>query len=140
MPLTVLDCNKAIAETGSGIRKVADGHGLYLFVKNGKASWTWQFRTDSGWSSKGFGRFPDVTPKAARDAVGDYKAALRNGTAMVPVRMPRQPRAEFHRLRFQGRGARMGQMEVRRLEGRFPDLGAGTGAAQPIAVQDARRD
>lgn len=95
MPLTVLDCNKAIAETGSGIRKVADGHGLYLFVKNGKASWTWQFRTDSGWSSKGFGRFPDVTPKAARDAVGDYKAALRNGTAMVPVRMPRQPRAEF---------------------------------------------
>jgi len=88
--LSIRDCQEAIASHPSGVRKVADGGGLYLFVQNGRATWTWQFRTASGWSSKGFGRFPDVSPAMAREACEAYRVALRNGTAPVTERMPRR--------------------------------------------------
>lgn len=97
MALSVLDCQKAIADAGaSAIKKVADGHGLYLFVKNGRAFWTLQFRKGDSWSSRGFGSFPDVTPKQAREKVADYKHDLKNGTApasAVVIRMPRKAAA-----------------------------------------------
>lgn len=92
MALSVLDCQRHIATAGaSAIKKVADGHGLYLFIKNGRASWTYQFRTGTGYSSKGFGGFPDVTPKQAREACEAHKVALRNGTAPAPAIIARKP-------------------------------------------------
>jgi integrase len=100
MALSVLDCQKHIAaplvstKTGAPItiRKVPDGHGLFLIIRDGeprRAFWTYQFRTGTGFSSKGFGPFPDVTPKQAREKVEEYKVALRNGTAPAPVIAPR---------------------------------------------------
>jgi integrase len=88
--LTTQQCHQAIAKAGPSVKKIADGGGLYLFVKNGRAYWTWQFRNGASWSSKGFGPFPAVTPKAAREAAESYRVALRSGTAvMSPIPMPR---------------------------------------------------
>jgi integrase len=92
--LTTQQCHEAIAKAGSAIKKIADGGGLYLFVKNGRAFWTWQFRNGASWSSKGFGPFPAVTPKAAREAAESYRVALRSGTAvMSPIPTPHQARS-----------------------------------------------
>ena len=81
-------CHQAIAAAGPSVKKIADGGGLYLFVKNGRAYWTWQFRNGDRWSSQGFGAFPSVTPKAAREAAEAYRVALRSGTAR---RLRREP-------------------------------------------------
>jgi integrase len=91
--LTTQQCHQSIAAAGPSVKKIADGGGLYLFVKNGRAYWTWQFRNGDGWSSKGFGAFPSVTPKAAREAAEAYRVALRSGTVMAPAVKPRQARA-----------------------------------------------
>ena len=90
--LTTQQCHQAIAAAGPSVKKIADGGGLYLFVKNGRAYWTWQFRNGDGWSSKGFGAFPSVTPKAAREAAEAYRVALRSGTVITAVK-PRQARS-----------------------------------------------
>jgi len=91
--LTTQQCHQAIAAAGPSVKKIADGGGLYLFVKNGRAYWTWQFRNGDGWSSKGFGAFPTVSPKAAREAAEAYRVALRSGTVMTPAVKRRQARA-----------------------------------------------
>ena len=83
--LTTQQCHEAIANAGLAVKKIPDGGGLYLFVKGGRAFWTYQFRNGSGWTSKGFGPFPAVTPKAAREAAKSYRVALRSGTAATPT-------------------------------------------------------
>jgi integrase len=95
MPLTLADCQKAITETPDGVRKVPDGHGLFLFIKNGRASWTYQHRSGDGWTSKGLGPFPAVTPKQAREAAEAYRVALRSGAVTLA---PRAPRADSGKL------------------------------------------
>jgi integrase len=101
MALSVLDCQRHIAaplvskKTGAPItiRKVPDGNGLFLIIRDGeprRAFWTYQHRSATGWTSKGFGGFPDVTPKQAREALEKHKVELRNGTAAAPIIVPRK--------------------------------------------------
>ena len=67
--LTTAECEKLVQS--DVLRKVPDGGGLYLFIKGkGRAYWSAQFRNGASWSSKGFGAFPDVTPKGHCHVVG----------------------------------------------------------------------
>jgi integrase len=84
--LTTQQCHQGIANAGPAVKKIADGGGLYLFVKNGRAYWTYQFRNGDHWSSKGFGPFPATTPKMAREAAEAYRVALRSGAVSETTR------------------------------------------------------
>ncbi len=85
--LTTAECEKLVRS--DVLRKVPDGGGLYLFIKGkGHAYWSAQFRNGASWSSKGFGSFPTVTPKAARVAFETWKVERRS-TGSSTVRKPR---------------------------------------------------
>ena len=85
--LTTAECEKLVQS--DVLRKVPDGGGLYLFIKGkGRAYWSAQFRNGASWSSKGFGSFPDVTPKAARVAYETWRVERRS-TGSSTVRKPR---------------------------------------------------
>jgi integrase len=86
--LTTAECQKLVQT--DALRKVPDGGGLYLFVKGrGRAYWTAQFRNGTSWSSRGFGSFPDVTPKMARDAFETWKVVERRAGVTAPAGKPR---------------------------------------------------
>ena len=85
--LTTAECEKLVQS--DVLRKVPDGGGLYLFIKGkGRAYWSAQFRNGASWSSKGFGSFPEVTPKAARVAYETWRVERRS-TGSSTVRKPR---------------------------------------------------
>lgn len=87
--LTTAECEKLVQS--DVLRKVPDGGGLYLFIKGrGRAYWTAQFRNGTSWSSKGFGSFPDVTPKQARDAYETWKVERRAGASATGSRSTRR--------------------------------------------------
>ena len=64
----------------SGVnQKIADGHNLYLVVKNGKGFWVYQFRDGNVIRSKGLGSAARVTPTQARRAREALAVARREG-------------------------------------------------------------
>jgi integrase len=64
----------------SGVnQKIADGHNLYLVVKNGKGFWVYQFRDGNVIRSKGLGSAAKVTPAQARRAREAFAVARREG-------------------------------------------------------------
>jgi integrase len=84
---------KRLVATSSRPVKESDGHSLNIYVKGGHASWVYVFRdpADGRIRHKGLGRWPDVTPAAARRARDDFSADLRAGR--VSLSPPKSPRA-----------------------------------------------
>ena len=71
----------------SGVnQKLADGHNLYLVVKNGKGFWVYQFRDGNVIRSKGLGSAARVTPAQARRARETFAVARREGLELPGVR------------------------------------------------------
>ena len=78
----------------SGVnQKIADGHNLYLVVKNGKGFWVYQFRDGNAIRSKGLGSAAMVTPAQARRARETFAVARREGLELPGVR-PYAPRGD----------------------------------------------
>jgi integrase len=70
----------------SGInRKIADGHNLYLVVKNGKGFWVYQFRDGNVIRSKGLGSAARVTLAQARRAREAFAVARGEGLELPGV-------------------------------------------------------
>jgi integrase len=70
----------------SGVnQKIADGHNLYLVVKNGKGFWVYQFRDGNVIRSKGLGSAARVTPAQARRAREAFAVAWREGLELPGV-------------------------------------------------------
>ncbi len=67
-------------------QKIADGHNLYLVVKNGKGFWVYQFRDGNVIRSKGLGSAARVTPAQARRARETFAVARREGLELPGVR------------------------------------------------------
>src|SRR6266705_3751517 len=71
----------------SGVnQKIADGHNLYLVVKNGKGFWVHQFRDGNVIRSKGFGSAATVTPAQARREREAFTVARREGLELPGIR------------------------------------------------------
>jgi len=78
----------------SGVnQKLADGHNLYLVVKNGKGFWVYQFRDGNVIRSKGLGSAARVTPAQARRAREAFAVARREGLELPGIR-PHTPRGD----------------------------------------------
>lgn len=61
-------------------RKLADGHGLYLFVMpNGSKYWRFIYRFNGKQKTQAFGVYPEVSLKAARDKRTDARKLLDEG-------------------------------------------------------------
>jgi integrase len=74
----------------SGVnQKIADGHNLYLVVKNGKGFWVYQFRDGNVIRSKGLGSAARITPAQARRARETFAVARREGLELPGARPPR---------------------------------------------------
>jgi len=67
-------------------QKIADGHNLYLIVKNGKGFWVHQFRDGNVIRSKGLGSAADVTPAQARRKRETFAVARREGLEVPGIR------------------------------------------------------
>jgi integrase len=79
MPLT----DTAIKKAKAGARqvKLSDEKGLYLLVTPaGSKLWRWKYRLDGKEKVMAFGAYPDVTLAQARDAMGEARKLLANGT------------------------------------------------------------
>ncbi len=78
------------AAVSSGLnQKIADGHNLYLLVRNQKAFWVHQFRDGNVIRSHGLGPASGesaVTPAAARRAREAFMADKRRGVAIITRR------------------------------------------------------
>ena len=88
--LTTKDCERLLAAgvpEGRTVVKHSDGGGLYLVVRAGRDTASWLYRSRSG--DKNLGSFPDVVPKAARDALVTYRATLLATAANTPRGAPR---------------------------------------------------
>jgi integrase len=79
----------------SGVnQKIADGHNLYLVVKNGKGFWVYQFRDGNVIRSKGLGSAARVTPAQARRAREAFAVARREGIEIPGSIHSHQPRGD----------------------------------------------
>src|SRR5712692_5611550 len=84
MPLSPYRVADAIR---SGVnQKLADGHNLYLVVKNGKGFWVHQFRDGKVIRSKGLGPATTMTPAQARRAREAFAVARREGLELPGIR------------------------------------------------------
>jgi integrase len=72
---------------GRTIVKHSDGGGLYLVQRVGRDTASWLYHSRSG--DHNLGSFPDVVPKAARDALVTYRAGLLATAADMPRSVPR---------------------------------------------------
>ena len=78
----------------SGVnQKIADGHNLYLVVKNGKGFWVHQFRDGKVIRSKGLGSAATVTPAQARREREAFTVARREGLELPGFRF-HKPRGD----------------------------------------------
>jgi integrase len=75
-------------------RKIADGHNLYLVVKNGKGFWVHQFRDGKVIRSHGLGSAANVTPAQARRARETFTVARREGLELPGVIHSHRPRGD----------------------------------------------
>ena len=79
----------------SGVnQKIADGHNLYLVVKNGKGFWVYQFRDGNVIRSKGLGSAARVTLAQARRAREAFAVARREGIEIPGSIHSHQPRGD----------------------------------------------
>jgi len=88
--LTTSQCEKLLAAgvpEGRTVVKHSDGGGLFLIVRAGRDTASWLYRSRSG--DKNLGSFPDVVPKAARDALVTYRAGLLATAADMPHSAPK---------------------------------------------------
>ena len=88
--LTTKDCERLLTAgvpEGRTVVKHSDGGGLYLVVRAGRDTASWLYRSRSG--DKNLGSFPDVVPKAARDALVTYRAGLLATAADMPRSAPK---------------------------------------------------
>ena len=134
--LTTAECQKLVQS--DALRKVPDGGGLYLFIKGkGRAYWTAQFRNGTSWSSKGFGSFPDVTPKMARDAFDTWKVVERRAGVMALAESPALTQAAGAGKSFAD--AVQGWLGWKSADWRAGSRTscAGFGGARSVAFQDA---
>jgi integrase len=84
MPLSPRQVADAIK---SGVnQKIADGHNLYLVVKNRKGFWVHQFRDGKVIRSKGLGSAATVTPAQARREREAFTVARREGLELPGFR------------------------------------------------------
>jgi Arm DNA-binding domain len=61
--------------------KLADSHGLYLFITpKGMKSWRWKYRFDGKEKVLGLGRYPEIGIKDARRLRDDFDRGRRAGT------------------------------------------------------------
>jgi integrase len=74
-------------------QKIADGHNLYLVVKNGKGFWVHQFRDGNVIRSKGLGSAATVTPAQARREREAFTVARREGLEL-PGGRSHKPRGD----------------------------------------------
>jgi len=92
MPLSSRQVADAIK---SGVnQKIADGHNLYLVVKNGKGFWVHQFRDGNVIRSKGFGSAATVTPAQARREREAFTVARRENLELPGVIHSHKPRGD----------------------------------------------
>ena len=92
MPLSPRQVADAIR---SGVnQKIADGHNVYLVVKNGKGFWVHQFRDGNVIRSKGLGSAATVTPAQARRAREAFTVARREGLELPGVIHSHKPRGD----------------------------------------------
>jgi integrase len=90
----MLRSEQVSAAVKSGVnQKLADGHNLYLVVKNGMGFWVYQFRDGKVIRSKGLGSVAKVTPAQARRAREAFAVAWREGLEL-PRFGPHKPRGE----------------------------------------------
>src|SRR5664280_2112847 len=88
--LTTKDCERLLAAgvpEGRTVVKHSDGGGLYLVQRAGRDTASWLYHSRSG--DHNLGSFPDVVPKAARDALVTYRAGLLATAAETPRSVPR---------------------------------------------------
>lgn len=79
MPLSDTAIKKAKA--GDRPVKLSDEKGLYLLVTAaGSKLWRWKYRLDGTEKVMALGAYPDVSLAQARDAMGDARKLLANGT------------------------------------------------------------
>ncbi len=85
MALTDTEIRKAKGK-GSAYR-MSDGGGLYLCVTPaGGKLWRWKYRHDGREKLMSFGKYPDVSLAAARDAHGKARAVLAGGSDPMALR------------------------------------------------------
>ena len=61
-------------------RKLADGHGLYLWVMpNGAKYWRFTYRVDGKQKTQAFGVYPEISLKEAREKRSEARKIIANG-------------------------------------------------------------
>ena len=85
--LTDVQCKNAQCPPGKARARVACSGGLYLEVSPaGSKRWFWKYRKDGKEGRMALGSYPDVGPKAARQARDDAKAEKSEGRDPVQAR------------------------------------------------------
>ena len=85
--LTDVQCKSAECPPGKTRARVACSGGLYLEVSPaGSKRWFWKYRKDGKEGRMALGSYPDVGPKAARQARDDAKAEKSEGRDPVQAR------------------------------------------------------
>ena len=85
--LTDVQCKNAECPPGKTRARVACSGGLYLEVSPaGSKRWFWKYRKDGKEGRMALGSYPDVGPKAARQARDDAKAEKSEGRDPVQAR------------------------------------------------------
>ena len=85
--LTAIECKNATCPPDKKRARLACSGGLYLEIsKAGSKRWFWKYRKDTKEFRIALGSFPDVGPKAARDARDAAKAGRKDGKDPVIAR------------------------------------------------------
>lgn len=85
--LTDVQCKNAQCPPGKERARVACSGGLYLEVSPaGSKRWFWKYRKDGKEGRMALGSYPDVGPKAARQAREDAKAQKSDGRDPIMAR------------------------------------------------------
>lgn len=66
------------SSVGKPMRKISDGHSLYLITRNGRGYWSYQWRDGSTFRTKLLGSAADVSPAQARRAREEAAVARRS--------------------------------------------------------------
>ena len=128
--LTDVQCKNATCPPGKARARVACSAGLYLEISPaGSKRWFWKYRKDGKEGRMALGSYPDVGPKAARQAREDAKAQKLDGRDPVMARKVEKLKAmtpsgntfkavalEWHALKADGWSASHAIREKRNFE------------------------